>query len=69
METKMKKPAMTVGELRKLLEAFDDNQKLVFSDVRFGDFDLVGAVGAALSEDNWENDIRPILRLEKRVDR
>ena len=65
----MKKPAMTVGELRKLLEAFDDNQKLVFSDVRFGDFDLTGPVGASLSEDNWENDIRPILRLEKRVDR
>lgn len=59
---------MTVADLKRLLSAFDDDQKLVFSDTRFGDFDLVGATGARLSEDNFEKDIRPILRLRKRVD-
>ena len=58
--------AMTVGELRVLLEMYDSNQKLIFSDMRYGDFNLVGDTGARLSEDNFNEDIRPILRLEKR---
>lgn len=62
----MKDRAMTVGELRSLLEQWESNQKLVFSDVRYGDFNLIGAVGANLSMDNFQKDIRPILRLEKR---
>ena len=60
--------AMTVGELIELLQQFNTDQKLVFSDVYYGDFDLTGATGTLLSNDNFVTDFRPILRLEKRID-
>lgn len=60
--------ALTVGELRTLLARFEDKQKIVFSDLHFGDFDLIGDTGARLSQDNFEEDRRPILRLRKRAD-
>lgn len=58
--------ALTVAQLKELLKKFRPGQRLVFSDVRFGDFDLVGDTGSSLSPDNFTRDIRPILRLEKR---
>ncbi len=61
-------PAMTVRQVIEMLEKFEDHQdqKLVFSDVKYGDFDLIGSVGSYLSEDNFQQDHRPILRLRKR---
>jgi hypothetical protein len=59
---------LTIGELIELLQTFDPTQKPVFSDARFGDFDCVGWTGSRLSEDNFQKDFRPILRLRKRPD-
>jgi hypothetical protein len=59
---------MTIRELQELLKKYDPNQKIVFSDLFFGDFDVTGDTGARLSEDNFNKDIRPIFRLEKRRD-
>ncbi len=58
--------AMTVGELAKLLATLDQSQKLLFTNTRFGDFDLVGVIGSCLSEDNFRLDRRPILRIASR---
>lgn len=60
------RPAMTVRGLAELLRRFDQTQKLVFTDFRFGDFDLIEPVGSCLSEDNFVKDRRPMLRLRKR---
>lgn len=57
---------LTVGELAKLLSTLDQTQKLVFTDVYYGDFDVIGAVGSCLSEDNFQKDRRPLIRLQKR---
>jgi hypothetical protein len=59
-------PALTIGELAELLTGFDQSQKIVFSDMDFGDFDVTGFTGAKLSEDNFTLDRRPIFRLRKR---
>lgn len=56
---------MTIAALIALLQAQEDkSQHLVFSDVRFGDFDLIGSTGAYLSKDNFQKD----RRLKKRED-
>ena len=60
--------ALTVQELIDLLSTLDPHQRVVMSDLRFGDFDVTGYTGARLSEDNFKSDIRPILRLQKRSD-
>lgn len=57
---------LTVGEIVALLSALDQSQKLVVSDMYFGDFDVVGLTGTCLSEDNFTRDRRPILRIQKR---
>ena len=62
----VKTPPLTVGELAELLRNLDQSQKLVASDVRFGDFDITGITGTRLSEDNFEKDLRPILRIRAR---
>jgi hypothetical protein len=59
---------MTAKELIEILKTLPSDQHLVFSDVRYGDFDVVGDTGARLSEDNYVQDFRPILRLQKRKD-
>lgn len=59
---------MTVRELQELLKQYGPHQKIVFSDMFYGDFDLVGDTGARLSEDNFNEDIRPIFRIIKRRD-
>lgn len=59
--------AMTVEQLIELLHTCDPKQKVVMSDVRFGDFDVTGPVVNFLSEDNFVSDRRPILRLRKRT--
>jgi len=58
---------LTVGELMQVLSLLDSSQKIVFSDVQFGDFDVLGpGIVGRLSEDNFQQDLRPILRLRKR---
>jgi hypothetical protein len=59
---------LTVKELIELLQKCDQKQKVVFSDVKYGDFDCVGSLGISLSEDNFVKDKRPIFRLAKRRD-
>jgi len=59
--------ALTVGELITLLQSLPDpNQKVVFTESYYGDFDVVGLVGSCLSEDNFEKDWRPLVRMEAR---
>jgi len=59
--------ALTVEELITLLQTLPDpKQKLVFTEMFYGDFDVVGLVGSCLSEDNFEKDRRPLVRLEAR---
>lgn len=58
--------AMTVGQLMDALQKFNAHQRLIFTESTAGDFDLTEFTGAYLSEDNFEKDLRPIFRLEKR---
>lgn len=60
--------ALTVGEILALLQTLPHHQKIVVSDVQYGDFDVVALTGTCLSEDNFIDDRRPIVRIRKRED-
>jgi hypothetical protein len=62
----MRLPALTVEQLIEILSELPREQKIVFSDVKYGDFDVIDGDISHLSEDNFVNDRRPILRLRKR---
>ncbi len=59
-------PALTVGQTIEMLSQFDPSAKFVLSSPTYGDFDLVGDNGSDLSEDNFEHDFRPILKIRAR---
>jgi hypothetical protein len=58
--------ALTVRELIEVLTPLRQDQKVVFNAFYHGDFDVTHDTGASLSEDNFVNDKRPILHLQKR---